>query len=69
MLTSINITNPTLTEQDMVKINSTIIQKFFENNTDLLKYTYQPVNSAYILATETQLIESRCLNLSENNEM
>lgn len=53
----------------MVKINSTIIQKFFENNTDLLKYTYQPVNSAYILATETQLIESRCLNLSENNEM
>lgn len=69
MLTSINITNPTLTEQDMVEINSTLVQKFFENNTDLLKYTYQPGNCAYILATETELIESRCLNLSENNEL
>lgn len=58
-----------MTEQDTAKVISNLAQKSFENNTDLSKYTYQPLPSAYIVTTETQPTESKLLNYSESNEM
>jgi len=58
-----------MTEQDMVKIISNLVQKSFENNMDLSKYNYWPIPSAYIFTTETQPRESRHWNYPENNKM
>lgn len=58
-----------MTEQDTLRIISNLVQKSFENNIDLSKYTYQLIPSAYIFITETQPIESKHLNYPENNEM